>query len=152
MLVKGELHITLEEALKNSYDIGVCAKIKDSAGKICLVRRGTGDTSALAWEMPGGSVDGEESIVEALAREMKEETGLSLAAPARYVGCFDFHNIEKGIKKRKFCFEVGAQGEVALGPDHADHKFFTIEEIKAMSTDKSDGDYIFKDHYDIIVG
>jgi 8-oxo-dGTP pyrophosphatase MutT (NUDIX family) len=50
----------------------VYAVVRDDADRVLLVRRlDTGD-----WELPGGRVDPGESALEALTREVMEETGL----------------------------------------------------------------------------
>ncbi|GAA2558750.1 NUDIX hydrolase [Pseudonocardia hydrocarbonoxydans] len=50
----------------------VYAVVRDSAGRVLLVRRlDTGD-----WELPGGRVEPGESATDALVREVAEETGL----------------------------------------------------------------------------
>jgi len=42
---------------------------------LLLIQRGT-DPELGKWSLPGGRVEGGESIVEAVVREMREETGL----------------------------------------------------------------------------
>jgi 8-oxo-dGTP diphosphatase len=50
----------------------VYAVVRDDTGQVLLVRRlDTGD-----WELPGGRVEPGESAVDALVREVAEETGL----------------------------------------------------------------------------
>lgn len=50
----------------------------DPQGRVLLVRQ-RGGPYAGAWLLPGGGVDGGESIEEGLRREMREETGCELA-------------------------------------------------------------------------
>ncbi len=44
--------------------------------KVLLAQRMPTGSMASRWEFPGGKVEGEESLEEALARELKEEFGL----------------------------------------------------------------------------
>jgi 8-oxo-dGTP diphosphatase len=54
----------------------VYAIVRDDSDRVLLVRRlDTGD-----WELPGGRVDPGESAVDALVREVEEETGLVVDA------------------------------------------------------------------------
>ena len=47
-------------------------------GKLLITRRRAGDHLASLWEFPGGKIEPGESIRQALARELAEETGLVL--------------------------------------------------------------------------
>ncbi len=56
----------------------VCGVITDSEGKVLACRRGEGRHLAGLWEFPGGKVDEGETPEAALARELKEELGVSV--------------------------------------------------------------------------
>jgi 8-oxo-dGTP diphosphatase len=58
--------------------------IHDTQGRLLLVRRAN-DPGRGLWSLPGGRVEPGESDAEALARELFEETGLTVA-PGRLVG------------------------------------------------------------------
>ena len=53
----------------------VGAVIKDRSGRLLLIRRGH-EPGKGQWSIPGGRVEAGESDAEALAREVREETGL----------------------------------------------------------------------------
>jgi 8-oxo-dGTP diphosphatase len=46
-------------------------------GRLLVVRRGRGVATG-RWSLPGGRVEGGETIAEALVREVREETGLDV--------------------------------------------------------------------------
>ena len=54
--------------------VGCCAYLFDKEGKILLTKRKDDDT----WCVPGGIVELSEAPIEAVKREVKEETGLVL--------------------------------------------------------------------------
>ena len=62
----------------------VGAVIKDRSGRLLLIRRGH-EPAKGQWSIPGGRVEAGESDAEALAREVREETGL-IVVIGRLVG------------------------------------------------------------------
>ncbi|MEE8295510.1 MAG: NUDIX domain-containing protein, partial [Sphingomonadales bacterium] len=54
----------------------------DGKGKILLAQRPSGKSMAGLWEFPGGKVHENETLKDALIREIKEELGIVLKAPA----------------------------------------------------------------------
>ena len=75
--------ITLERDPTRAIGIrpAVSAIIFDRRGRLLLQQRSDGGQ----WGLPGGSVEIGESVREAVAREVREETGLTVAA-RRLVG------------------------------------------------------------------
>jgi 8-oxo-dGTP pyrophosphatase MutT (NUDIX family) len=59
--------------------LGAAAVIRDGAGRVLLVKHSYG---RLNWELPGGGAEPGESILETALREVREETGLIVAAEA----------------------------------------------------------------------
>lgn len=55
--------------------VGVGAIVFDDAGRILLVERGRPPSQGL-WSVPGGRLEPRETLAQAVAREVREETGL----------------------------------------------------------------------------
>jgi 8-oxo-dGTP diphosphatase len=62
----------------------VGAVIKDSGGRLLLIRRGHEPGMGL-WSVPGGKVEPGETDQEAVVREIREETGL-IVTPGALIG------------------------------------------------------------------
>ncbi|MBM4289187.1 MAG: NUDIX domain-containing protein [Deltaproteobacteria bacterium] len=56
----------------------VRALIADAAGRVLLLQRAATAYGPGQWCLPGGKVDYGQTLVEALAREIREETALEL--------------------------------------------------------------------------
>jgi acetyl-CoA carboxylase carboxyl transferase subunit beta len=106
------------------------AVVRDAAGRLLLVRRGT-DPEAGRWTLPGGRVEPGESPAEAAAREVTEETGLVvtvgrewlvLERPAGPGAVFEIHD---------FVAEP-LGGALRAGDDAADVGWFTPAELARL--------------------
>ncbi len=64
--------------------LGVRGAAFDVAGKVFLVKH----SYTPGWYLPGGGVEPGETLVEALTREMREETGILLEEPPRLFGIY----------------------------------------------------------------
>lgn len=58
--------------------LAVGAVVWNAAGEVLLIRRAKPPRQG-AWSIPGGKVEWGESLHEALAREVREETGLAIS-------------------------------------------------------------------------
>jgi 8-oxo-dGTP diphosphatase len=64
--------------------LGVAAKgiVRRADGAVLLIRRSPASkVDPGRWELPGGKMDVGERLVDALVREVREETGLEVAGP-----------------------------------------------------------------------
>ncbi len=59
----------------NQVAVGV---IRDKSGNFCITKRKSGKHLEGYWEFPGGKVELDESVGQALVREIKEEVGISV--------------------------------------------------------------------------
>ncbi|MCG6493335.1 NUDIX domain-containing protein [Kitasatospora sp. A2-31] len=74
-------------------------------GRVLLVRRNPDDYMGGMWEIPSGTVETGETVLDVLHRETAEETGLAIEQVTRYIGHFDYRNSRGGIT-RQFNFAV----------------------------------------------
>jgi 8-oxo-dGTP diphosphatase len=64
-------------AFNPKKEVSVLAWIEDDQGSVLLVRQAVGQR---LWTLPGGKVRRNESLRSALKREVREETGLTVAS------------------------------------------------------------------------
>jgi ADP-ribose pyrophosphatase YjhB (NUDIX family) len=95
----------------------VRAVVTGDGDRVLLVRRSPGDRLGLHWELPGGRLGEDETVAEAFARELEEETGLSLAGPPVLVGSAE-RVTPSGRLITEYAFAVPSRGELRLSPEH----------------------------------
>jgi len=95
------------EAEAEGLRVTVGALIFDAAGRIFVHRRGW-ERSLFpgCWDIVGGHVEPGESMLEALAREVEEETGW------RLVGTPTLVHVAEWLGRREFDFLVDVEGDL----------------------------------------
>ncbi|MFN3544608.1 MAG: Nudix family hydrolase [Thiobacillus sp.] len=63
----------------------VAALLTQPDGRVLLAQRPPGKAYAGYWEFPGGKVEPGEALEAALARELREELGIAIEAPCRWI-------------------------------------------------------------------
>lgn len=106
----------------------VSAIIRNDAGAVLLQQRSDGGQ----WGLPGGSIEIGESVVEATAREVREETGLRVtvgrligiySAPTLQVVRYPNGNVWHYVN---LCFECTIRGgRLTTGDETLDLQFFS---------------------------
>ena len=95
--------------------------------KVLLLQRNDGNN---AWEIPGGKRENNEDIVDALRREVQEETGLIINEyKLVYVSqIFENHPVLKPFLNIGYlCFVDNS--DVIISPEHIDYKWVSVEEL-----------------------
>ena len=104
--------------------LGVAAKaiVVNDRGEVLVIRRSPAahfcpDT----WDLPGGKMDDRERLVDALVREVREETGLTVAADAARAFHVS-HFVKEPFWVTCVTFVCPAfAGEIRLSSEHVDH-------------------------------
>lgn len=106
------------------------AVITDGTGRILLVKRGHPPGEGL-WSVPGGRVEPGETDAEAVAREVREETGLAVT-----VGALLGSVVRGGPEVTYDIFDYAATpsgGEPRAGDDAADVRWFSVRELDGLA-------------------
>ncbi|MDQ3239746.1 MAG: NUDIX domain-containing protein [bacterium] len=107
--INGNVHIIKEsELVKRASVYGVIV----SEDKILLVKDRTSEDK---WDLPGGGLELNEDLIQALHREIKEETGITLTQKPELICEFIeyFYDIEtnKGWESTRSFFSIVWEGE-----------------------------------------
>lgn len=115
------------------FPLTVKAIIRKDGKILVLKRSATDDHKPGVWETPGGGIDRIESPQEAIAREVLEETGLTVEVREPF-NVFTF-------KKDNGEFKVGItflceyrSGEVALSHEHSEYRFIEPQEFAQLES------------------
>ncbi|MDE1827945.1 MAG: NUDIX domain-containing protein [Candidatus Micrarchaeota archaeon] len=83
----------------------VVGGVVSKEGKALLLRRSKNDFMGGIYELPSGKVENNETLPQALCREILEETGMKVLKIKKHLGNFDYLS-KKGENTRQFNFEV----------------------------------------------
>ncbi|MER6462912.1 NUDIX hydrolase [Streptomyces sp. NPDC001228] len=113
--------------------MSVAGVVVDAQGRALLIQRCDNGK----WEPPGGVLEREETIPEALQREVLEETGIKIALPATLTGVYK--NMTGLIVSLVFRCEA-ADGTLTTGDETRALRWVTREEV----TDLADEAYAIR--------
>lgn len=123
------------------------------SGFICLIQRG-GEYGHLKWALPGGFIEQNETLENAMIRELREETRIKVPEPVlrgSIVQSKIFDNPHRSLRGRiitqAFHIQLKYMNELpkVKGSDDAmNARWFPISEVSSMR------DHLFEDHWWII--
>ena len=107
------------------------AVVLDDEGRVLLARRKS-EPYAGRWDMPGGFLEEGEDPLQAIRRELAEETGLEVE-PEHFVGTFvdDYGDPEGGSVLNLVWNAKVVRGEMAADDDVSELRWFTPQELPA---------------------
>jgi ADP-ribose pyrophosphatase YjhB (NUDIX family) len=116
--------------------LGVAAVIWNARGDVLLIRRGKEPRKG-QWSLPGGKLEFGESLVEGVLREVREETGLEVEILGLVDVAETIRDAAAGAAEDHFVLiDYSARvisGTAEAASDAADARWFTLEELDALS-------------------
>lgn len=85
------------------------------------------------WNLPGGHLEDNETILEGACREALEETGLTVT-PVGLVGVWRTHRA--GYQAARFVYRAVASGEPVAGDQILAVRWFTLAEIEQLPAEQ----------------
>jgi 8-oxo-dGTP pyrophosphatase MutT (NUDIX family) len=118
-----------------NLQVGVKALIQNAEGRFLVLARNFANYADInkkdAWDIPGGRINPGTALIENLAREIMEETGLTLTTKPKLICAQD---ILRGTEKHvvRLTYFVGKlDGKVVLDTkEHSTFEWFSAQEIK----------------------
>ena len=113
--------------------VGAKAVVVRPDGKILIVREGSAyeeGTNIGKWDVPGGRIAPEEALLDGLAREVMEESGLKVTVGSVLHVADNFPEIkgEKVHVVRIYFACTITESEVVLSSDHDEHAWIDASE------------------------
>lgn len=113
-------------AFSDVYRVGAHAVITNHTGQVLLLKATYGD---LAWGLPGGGIDPDETILEGLKRECREELGVEIEAEA-LTGVYLHAEINAHVSI--FRCHIDAAADIILSYEHSDFAYHDLEQLSAV--------------------
>jgi len=111
--------------------LGVQGLVIDAKKRVLLVRHGYRP----GWHFPGGGVERGEKIDTALCRELREETGVIITAPARLFGIYTNFQQFPGDHVVLFIVEHWRQPHVPnRNAEIAEQRFTSLDDLPSTIT------------------
>lgn len=116
---------------------GICALLRSPSGKYLLAKRTSDkDFGAGGWECITGRVDQGEGFLEAVRREILEETGLQDIQIDFMIDTMHFYRGEPCAENEllgvSFCCTTDRPDAIQLSAEHTEGRWLTPDEIEAL--------------------
>jgi len=126
--------------------VGVGAVIVE-ADRVLLIRRGTAPLLG-EWSLPGGVLECGETLRDGAVREAREETGLAVE-PGEMLGVYErvIRDEEGRVRYHYVLIDFlcrPVEGDLKAGSDAADVRWFTRDELPALSLAFDANDVVLK--------
>lgn len=131
---------------EQQFHVGVKAMIQNEDGKILLMKEDVSTHSIPTdeyWDFPGGRVQEGESVIEALGREIEEETGIKkILEPTFKTAVVSNHQIKLksgyllGLVLMVYNVKIEPEAKIVLNDEHLDSEWVSIAEAKKRLTHK----------------
>jgi len=109
---------------------GIVLNTNNNGEILVMTRKATDTFLSGIDELPSGGLNNDETILQGLEREIKEETNLDIERIESYLDYFDYLS-RSGKKARQFNFVIKSrEGEIKL-TEHDAYKWQTAEEALA---------------------
>jgi 8-oxo-dGTP diphosphatase len=87
------------------------------------------------WDIPGGRINENEPLLEALSREVQEETGLRLSGEPELLCAQDIFVEKADLHVVRLTYRGKATGDVVVSEEHSSYKWVGEKELVSENID-----------------
>ncbi len=136
----GRRHRRGDRWRKGEYGLVVCVYVYDGRGHILLTRRAPQKSFAGTWENSGGAALAGETSLQAITRELREETGIcadpsefELLETNREHGCFyDYYCLRRDIPIEEIILQPGETDAARWATPEEIHELIRSRQVCAV--------------------
>lgn len=132
MTLNIEIHEKEPEGFSPQIRVAACYLAID--GKLLLLQRASNKLEPGRWGVPGGKLEKGETPEQAAARELSEETGISLERPSQvqYVGVLYIRKPTVDYVYHLLRVQVDQMPDVCLSNEHEGYKWASLKDLEEM--------------------
>ena len=114
-----------------NLQVGVKVLLRNAEGRYLFLRRSQemDHGGEQVWDIPGGRIEPSEPLVDALVREVKEETGLLLNPNIELIAAQDIFVTAKDLHVIRLTYIGSAEGLITLSDEHDASSWMSKTEI-----------------------
>ena len=121
----------LKSRVTRGMTLGVRGAVLDGQGRVFMVKH----TYVPGWYLPGGGVDGGETIADAMARELLEEGNITVTSPPELLGLYQNREVNRRDHVAFFVIRSFALGQAKQADaEIADVGFFHPDDLPPDTT------------------
>ncbi len=117
-----------------NLQVGVKVLIEKNGRYLFLRRSQAFKAGPQKWDIPGGRIEPDEPLDQALAREVREETGIALSPSLELLAAQDIFAADKNIHVVRLTYRARLhdnEGNVEISDEHDDYKWMSKADILA---------------------
>lgn len=117
-----------------NLQVGVKVLIEKGGRYLFLRRSQAFKAGPQKWDIPGGRIEADEPLDQALAREVSEETGLVLSSSLELLAAQDIFASDKDLHVVRLTYLTRldhSEGDVKISDEHDDYKWMSKADILA---------------------
>lgn len=122
-----------------NLQVGVKALISNNADQYLFLRRSdklSTDSNETSWDIPGGRINPNEALLDALKREIEEETGHSIIATPELIAAQDIFVESKDLHVVRLTYVVKEDvSNINLSDEHEDYQWVDKAEVAGIKTE-----------------
>ena len=122
-----------------NLQVGVKALIKNSRGEYLFMRRSTiltTDVSEPSWDIPGGRIEPDEYLPEALKREVQEEIGHEIQSTPDLIAAQDIFVTKKELHVVRLTYILNEDvDDIDLSEEHEEYVWVHESQLETVNAE-----------------